>query len=70
MEKFEILQELPKWKTETQREQVLLEKNGSDRLLIQGCHKLSICSKKKKRTTKYIYVEYNKMPVLRKLVLK
>jgi len=49
MKKFEILQELPKHDLETWGEQLLL-KNGADKTCtIQGCHKPSICLKKKKK---------------------
>ena len=48
MKKFELLQELPKHDLETWGEQLLL-KNGADKTCtIQGCHKPSICLKKKK----------------------
>ena len=45
MKKLEILWELPKWDTETQSEQILLE-NGTNRLA--GCCKPSINVKKQK----------------------
>lgn len=45
MQKFEILWELAKWGTGTWSEQMLLEKNGMEGWLTQGCFKPSICKK-------------------------
>ena len=45
VKKFEILQELPKCDTETQSEQMLLEKWHPWTSLMQGCYKPSICKK-------------------------
>lgn len=46
MEKLEILWELPKHDTEIWNEQMLLEKRDLQTLLMQGCHKPSICKKR------------------------
>ena len=44
MKKFEVFLELPKYDTETQNEQMLLEKMTAGRLgWTQGCHKSAIC---------------------------
>jgi len=48
MKRFVILQELPKYDTEIQSEKMLLGKWWPQTCLMQGCHKLSICQKKKK----------------------
>ena len=45
VKKFEILQELPKCDTETQSEQMLLEKWHQQTCSMQGSHKPSICKK-------------------------
>ena len=64
MKKFELLQELPKHDLETWGEQLLL-KNGADKTCtIQGCHKPSICLKKKNKTAvsaKCTKAKHNKM---------
>ena len=45
MKNFEIFQESPKRGTETQSEQMLLEKWCQQTCSTQGCHKPSICKK-------------------------
>ena len=61
MEKFEILWELPKCDTETQSEQIRLEKTSLVDLLSVGMHKPSVGLKKKKM--QYLYGEGTGTPL-------
>ena len=45
IKKFEILKELPKRDTETQREQMLLEKWHQKNCFMQDHHRPSLCKK-------------------------
>ena len=60
MQKFEILWELAKWGTGTWSEQMLLEKNGMEGWLTQGCFKPSICKKHNIHEMQQSEVQWNK----------
>ena len=66
-EKLEILWGLQNV-TETQSEQLLLEKNGISRLAWCTCHKPSICLKKKKKRKKQknaVFAKFSKKSTIK-----
>ena len=60
MKKFEILQELPKYDSETQNEQMLLEKNGIN-MLAQCRVATNLCFVKNTMSVRYNKAKCNKM---------
>ena len=58
MKKLKISGELPKWDTEIQSDKMLLEKWCQQACSMQGCHRPSICKKRKKK--KATFAKHNK----------
>ena len=57
MKTFKILQRLPKWYTETQREQMKLEKGSLETYSTQGCPNLQFEKTYQQRAIKYSSVK-------------
>ena len=73
MKQLEILWKLPKCDTETQSEQILLEKGYWQTCPIQGCHRPSICKEHSLRKVQYnemyLYSDYRQQNCTIKKIL-